>query len=71
MWCLTINFLNICYIWNKQEPTNWETLCKFHTEDYQMNALPNERTLKELQLEFTHPKTKSNLTKKATLDNLG
>ena len=33
------NFSTVEYISSRQEPTNWEDLCKYHTEDYSM--VPN------------------------------
>ena len=36
----------------KKEPSNWEVLCKHHTEDYRMAALPtNDNTATDLQNE--------------------
>ena len=36
----------------KKEPSNWEVLCKNHTEDFRMDALPRaEQTATELQAE--------------------
>ena len=31
------DFTTVDFIRSQKEPSNWETLCKYHTEDYQMN----------------------------------
>ena len=51
------DFSTVKFIHSNTEPTNWENLCKFHTEDYQMNALPTEDTVYDLQADFNfhHP----------------
>ena len=46
------DFSTVEFIRSKSEPTNWENLCKFHTEDYRMNALPSEDTVLDIQAEL-------------------
>ena len=37
---------------NQKESSNWEVLCKYHTENYKMNALPTDQgTAADLQSE--------------------
>lgn len=44
------SFSTIPFIRSKEEPSNWESLCKFHTEDYRMNALSSsDDTVIDLQ----------------------
>ena len=46
-------FLMVASLRQKKEPSNWEQLCKHHTEDYRMAALPNEeKTATDLSNEF-------------------
>ena len=45
------DFSTVDFIKNKKEPTNWENLCRYHTEDYRMEALPGVQTLDDLQLD--------------------
>jgi hypothetical protein len=45
-------FSTVDFIKNKCEPSNWENLCKFHTEDYRMDALPGATTIDDLQLDL-------------------
>ena len=43
------SFSTVPFIRSKEEPSNWESLCKYHTEDFRMNALPDTETVIDLQ----------------------
>ncbi len=48
------DFSTVDYIRSKKEPSNWEHLCKHHTEDYRMHAMPNEPTLESLDWDLSN-----------------
>lgn len=43
------DFSTVDFIRSRKEPTNWENLCKHHTEDYRINPLPGNDTLSDLR----------------------
>ena len=46
------DFSTVDFLRSGKEPSNWSDLCKFHTEDYRMNVLPEEKTLNDLRNEL-------------------
>ena len=44
-------FSTVEFIHSKKEPSNWENLCKYHTEDYRVNAMPGNDHLNDIRLE--------------------
>jgi hypothetical protein len=64
------DFSTVDFIRSKQEPSNWENLCRYHTEDYRMEALPGVQTLNELNLDMPQPPPPTNATSEhPILDN--
>ena len=47
------DFSTVDFIRSKKEPTNWEALCQYHTEDYRMHAMPEESTLQLGKVSFS------------------
>ena len=41
-------FSTVDFLRSKKEPSNWETLCKFHCEDFRMDTLPGDESKSEL-----------------------
>lgn len=56
------SFSSVPFIRSKEEPSNWESLCKYHTEDFRMHALPTTETTIDLQnlYETHHPTPTTN-----------
>ena len=46
-------FSTVEYIRSKKEPSNWSNLCKNHSEDYRMDALPGTNTVEDIRQEMT------------------
>ncbi len=46
-------FSTVEFLRSKNEPTNWEYLCRNHAEDYRMDALPQTTTIEEIRQELT------------------
>jgi hypothetical protein len=67
-------FSTVEFIRSKKEPSNWENLCKYHTEDYRVNAMPGNDHLNDIRSELEaninpHPtETVPNPTEVATND---
>jgi hypothetical protein len=55
------DFSTIDFIRSKKEPTNWENLCKHHTEDYRVNPLPGNETLADIHDEVLDLEPRSDL----------
>ena len=56
------DFTTVEFIQSKKEPSNWENLCKYHTEDYCMDVMPGENTLFDIRNELNldiEPSTQS------------
>ena len=49
------DFSTVDFIRSKKEPSNWENLCFYHTEDYKMEAMPGVQTVDDLHLDLLPP----------------
>jgi hypothetical protein len=59
------DFSTVDFIRSKKEPTNWENLCKYHTEEYIMTMDKDEETLEDIQnnvLDLTPPQLQPAVT---------
>lgn len=45
-------FPTVDFIKSRKEPSNWEYLCKYHSEDYCMNTMSHECSLRDIQADL-------------------